>query len=59
VKETFSRREQNLVRQQANHNDREHDFEDLIHCVEFAAVMKQIAKPEPRGRCSVARSDLT
>lgn len=44
MEKTFPRREENFVREQPDDNDHQHDSDDLVHCVEFASVMEQMAE---------------
>ena len=42
MEKTFPRGEENFVREQPDDDDDQHDSDDLVHRVEFAAVMKQM-----------------
>src|SRR4029077_17690370 len=48
VEETFDRGKQNFIRQQPDHNDHQHDANDLVHGTQFAAIMKQLSKSKSR-----------
>ena len=46
VQKALPRREQNLIRQEPDDDDHQHDADDLVHVVQFAAVVEEMPEPE-------------
>ena len=46
MKKSFDRRKENLIRQQTDDHDHEHDADDLFHGAQLAAVVQQLAESE-------------
>src|SRR5207249_3653186 len=46
MKELLDRREEDLIREQADDNDHKHDRDDLIHRTQLATVVEKLAEAE-------------
>ncbi len=44
MEKTFPWGEENFVREQPDNDNHQHDSDDLVHRVEFASVMEQMAE---------------